>query len=402
MKRTRALIALITIAIVGSACSTTAAETQTLRVLTHTDFELPAEALAEFTERTGVEVAIFREPDATSVVDLLARTTETPVADVVIGFDTLELSRVIDLRLVEPYVPLDAPFIDELLRVPGDWVTPVSYLDACLNRSVSAYLPPEREPDELPDPEDIPLNPPTGFASFLDPRHAASTVVPDATTDRMGLYFLIALDRAYPENDDPEQLAWPQLIPELLDNGLVITDTWEQAYFEHFIRDDLNEVRPDIDADVLADPGIDTSAGIGLRPVTWGSAGMPAVTVRFRPDLPEFVDIEVIDSGCIRVVNYAGIVQSTPNRRNAGRFMDIVAEPLFQFTIADRFGSRPVRTDLIRTEAWKEFGEVVNPTQLDPYRVGADWEQLQLTWTQVVRTYYESPDPVVEDIELTR
>ena len=80
MKRTRALIALITIAIVGSACSTTAAETQTLRVLTHTDFELPAEALAEFTERTGVEVAIFREPDATSVVDLLARTTETPVA----------------------------------------------------------------------------------------------------------------------------------------------------------------------------------------------------------------------------------------------------------------------------------------------------------------------------------
>jgi hypothetical protein len=95
-------------------------------------------------------------------------------------------------------------------------------------------------------------------------------------------------------------------------------------------------------------------------------------------------------------------VQSTPNRRNAGRFMDIVAEPLFQFTIADRFGSRPVRTDLIRTEAWKEFGEVVNPTQLDPDRVGADWEQLQLTWTQVVRTYYESPDPVVEDIELTR
>ncbi|MFT7646358.1 MAG: thiamine transport system substrate-binding protein [Candidatus Poriferisodalaceae bacterium] len=404
----RIWVALLATIVVAAACSSSSADGQTLRILTHADFELPQEALDDFTTRTGIEIVVFREPDATKVVDLLSRTTETPVADVVIGFDTLDVARVIDQRLVEPYSPLDTPFIDETLLIPGDWVTPVSFIDTCLNRSISHYLETARRPDELPNPEDQLRRAPEALADLVNPEHAANLVIPNATTDRMGLFFLIALARAFPESDDPEQAAWPQLVAEMLDAGTEITDTWEEAYFQHFVRDGLNEVVPDFDADQLVTPNEETNedgspsiaAGFGVRAITWGSAGMPAVTVRFRPDLPELVDIEVVNDGCLRIVSYAGIVQGTTNRRDAGRFMDTVVEPLFQFTLPDRFGSRPVRTDLVRTEDWKAFGVAVDATQLNPDRIGNQWEQLRLTWTQVIREYYEDPDPVPEDIIL--
>ena len=64
-----------------AACANSNNDPATIRLLTHKDFELPETALREFTESTGIEVLVFLEEDPTSMVDLLERSKENPVAD---------------------------------------------------------------------------------------------------------------------------------------------------------------------------------------------------------------------------------------------------------------------------------------------------------------------------------
>ena len=380
----RSAAVLVSCLVLAVSCGSSDDQQPTVRVLTHNDFSLPEDALADFTERTGIKVVVFREADSTAVADLLERSRTTPVADVVIGIDTLELTRVIDSRLVEPYRPIGRDKLDADLLIENDWMIPVSYLDACANRSISFYTPPEREVDEFPDPEALPPPIPTSIDAFVDPVHSGHVVIPDARTSRMGLYLLVALARLYPEGTgDPEATAWPQFLDLMLRQGALLTPSWEEAYFSHFLSGTSTE----------SDPELRSTE----HPITWGSSGMPAVTVRFQPDLPETVDIEVMRSGCVRIVNYAGMVAGTPNRLDAARFIDAMVEPLFQFGVPDRFGSRPTRSDILRTDAWREFGVEVDAATIDPATVGERWPVWQLTWNQIV-TEFETGDEPIEPV----
>lgn len=347
-----------------AACTQPANQALPLRLLTHRDFHVPEEAITEFTRRTGIQVVIFREPDATAVVDLLIKTRTAPIADVVIGIDSLERRRVTEELLVEPYEPIDSQFLEDSLRLRDNMLTPVSSLEACFNRSVSSYIEPKRKIDELPDSSKLWLPPPEGLDDLLDPGHATSAVIPSPLSSRMGLYFLLALERSHPENSE---LPWPEFVDQMVRWGVTIVPTWEQAWFSFYSADQ------DI-------------ANKENHYWTWGSAGMKAVTVQFQSRLPENLDIAVVPSDCVRVVNYAGLVSGTQARRNAGRLLDAMIEPLFQYHIPDRFGSRPSRTDIARTDAWKAFGETVSAPLIDEWRIGPLWGVWQLTWRQVVES----------------
>jgi len=378
-------------AMIAASCSTGSDSQPVLRLLTHENFDLPMDLLDEYTQRTGVGIAVFREPDSTAIVDLLIRTKGTSVADVVVGIDSLDLQRAIDNRTLEPYRPIEADPLDPELLIENDWATPISYLDACLNRRVHFYEPPARSVDELPEPGDIPPAPPTDLSSLLNPVHGAVTVIPDARSSRMGLYFLVALARRFPEGSEQP---WPQIVGEMLSNGTVLTDSWEEAYFAHFAADAQDG--PD-ETELSDGTGV---TGIGQRVITWGSAGMPAVSVRFQPDLPETIDIAVTGTDCVRITNYAAVIDETPDRRRSGRLIDFMVQPPFQFEIPDRFGSRPARTDLIRTEEWKAFGVTVDAAVIDPFLIGSRWPTWQLTWNQVVTAWRENPDPIETEVEI--
>jgi len=365
----------------SAACGTSGSETQTIRLLTHKDFELPEEALQEFTKSTGIEVLVFLEEDPTSMVNLLERSKENPVADVVLGIDSLERRRVTEQKLVEPYRPIAIERLDPSLILQDEMLTPVSQLAACLNRSKSRYQIPERRLDQLPNQDDIPLRAPTKISDLFDPVHAKTAVIPDPLLSRLGIYFLVALERLHPEDVDGVT-PWPKLVDEMLRWGLEVAPSWEEAWFSRF----------------------QPSAGpenTDTRSVTWGSSGMPTVSVRFVPDLPDEVDVAVIDSGCVKVVNYAGIVKGTSNRRDAGRLVDSFVEPLFQYNVPDRYGSRPARTDILRTEAWRKFGVNVTAIPIDEWRIGPLWQQWLLTWRQVAEIVESGEDPLPPVVQVT-
>ena len=380
-KLAKALVAIYCISILAAGCASPDSAQQSIRLLTHQDFHVPSEAIADFEQRTGIKVLVFVEENANSMVNLLERSSHDPVADVVLGVDSLERRRVTEKRLVEAYRPIDIDHLDPSLVLQDAMLTPVSQLAACLNHSKSRYEPPQRRLNQLPDPKKIPIQAPTSFDDLFDPRYAQTTVIPDPLSSRLGVYLLVALERLYPEDVDGVT-PWPKLVDEMLRSGVEVAPSWEEAWFSRF------------------QPSAGT-ANDDSRSLTWGSSGMPAVSVRFIPELPTETDIAVLDSGCVKVVNYAGVVADTPNRRDAGRLVDSFVEPLFQYGVPDRYGSRPARSDIVRTEAWRRFGVEVTAIPIDEWRIGPLWEEWLLTWQQIVEAIARGEEPLPPVVEVT-
>ena len=380
-KLNKAIVAISCSLTLLAGCASPDSAQQSIRLLTHKDFYVPSEAIADFEEKTGIEVLVFVEENANTMVDLLERSVDNPVADVVLGVDSLERRRVTEKRLVEAYQPIAIDRLDPSLVLQDAMLTPVSQLAACLNHSKSWYEVPERRLDQLPDPQKIPLQAPTSFDDLFDPRYAETTVIPDPLSSRLGIYLLVALERLYPE-DVEGVTPWPKLVDEMLRSGVEIAPSWEEAWFSRF------------------QPSAGTESA-DTRSLTWGSSGMPAVSVRFIPELPDETDVAVLNSGCVKVVNYAGVVADTPNRRDAGRLVDSFIEPLFQYGVPDRYGSRPARSDIVRTEAWRRFGVEVTAIPIDEWRIGPLWEEWLLTWQQIVRAIDSGEEPLPPVVEVT-
>ena len=380
-KLAKALVAICCISILAAGCASPDSAQQSIRLLTHKDFHVPSEAIADFEQKTGIQVLVFVEENANSMVNLLERSSHDPVADVVLGVDSLERRRVTEKRLVEAYRPIDIDHLDPSLVLQDAMLTPVSQLAACLNHSKSRYELPQRRLNQLPDPKKIPIQAPTSFDDLFDPRYAQTTVIPDPLSSRLGVYLLVALERLYPEDVDGVT-PWPKLVDEMLRSGVEVAPSWEEAWFSRF------------------QPSAGT-ANDDSRSLTWGSSGMPAVSVRFIPELPTETDIAVLDSGCVKVVNYAGVVADTPNRRDAGRLVDSFVEPLFQYGVPDRYGSRPARSDIVRTEAWRRFGVEVTAIPIDEWRIGPLWEEWLLTWQQIVEAIASGEEPLPPVVEVT-
>ena len=380
-KLAKALVAICCISILAAGCASPDSAQQSIRLLTHQDFHVPSEAIADFEQKTGIQVLVFVEENANSMVNLLERSSHDPVADVVLGVDSLERRRVTEKRLVEAYRPIDIDHLDPSLVLQDAMLTPVSQLAACLNHSKSRYELPQRRLNQLPDPKKIPIQAPTSFDDLFDPRYAQTTVIPDPLSSRLGVYLLVALERLYPEDVDGVT-PWPKLVDEMLRSGVEVAPSWEEAWFSRF------------------QPSAGT-ANDDSRSLTWGSSGMPAVSVRFIPELPTETDIAVLDSGCVEVVNYAGVVADTPNRRDAGRLVDSFVEPLFQYGVPDRYGSRPARSDIVRTEAWRRFGVEVTAIPIDEWRIGPLWEEWLLTWQQIVEAIASGEEPLPPVVEVT-
>ena len=380
-KLAKALATICCIPILAAGCASPDSAQQSIRLLTHQDFHVPSEAIADFEQKTGIQVLVFVEENANSMVNLLERSSHDPVADVVLGVDSLERRRVTEKRLVEAYRPIDIDHLDPSLVLQDAMLTPVSQLAACLNHSKSRYEPPQRRLNQLPDPKKIPIQAPTSFDDLFDPRYAQTTVIPDPLSSRLGVYLLVALERLYPEDVDGVT-PWPKLVDEMLRSGVEVAPSWEEAWFSRF------------------QPSAGT-ANDDSRSLTWGSSGMPAVSVRFIPELPTETDIAVLDSGCVKVVNYAGVVADTPNRRDAGRLVDSFVEPLFQYGVPDRYGSRPARSDIVRTEAWRRFGVEVTAIPIDEWRIGPLWEEWLLTWQQIAEAVASGEEPLPPVVEVT-
>jgi len=391
-KRTpRWCVATFALPVLLSACTNISGNVDTITVLTHEGFNLPQESLDAYTERTGIRVAVIREPDPAAVVELLSRTSENPIADVVVGVDSLSVTRVIRERLVSPHRAIESDRLDTTLTLENDQMTPISYLDVCLNVDLTAYAPPPPTEDELveiaeeavraaaeaaeggqspgvndTEPEPELLDAPDTLLALADPQYSGQLVIPDPTTDRMGQYFLVALQHKFGngsiDEDGVVDEGWVTVAKRLIANGLAVEPSWSDAYFGAFTQ----------------------GSATGTSTVVVASAQMPAVTASLRYEPPERLETTAIDDGCLRVVSYAGVVTGADDERAAGRLIDQMISPEFQFQVGDNMGSRPARADLIIPGLIERYGLDVEVSMVDIERDGDDLAEWIGVWALIV------------------
>lgn len=320
--------------------------TVTLRLLTHDSFAVSDEVLGAFTDETGIEVELLQGGDAGTVVNQAILTKGSPQADVLFGVDSTFLSRALDEDLFVPYEADGLDQVDDaLLLDPEHRVTPIDYGDVCLNYDKAWFADAGVEvPDSLDD--------------LVDPAYRDLLVVENPATSSPGLAFLLATIAEYGEG------GWQTWWAQLRDNGVEVTNGWEDAYYGEFSGGATSE---------------------GDRPLVVSYASSPPAEVIYAEPPLEEAPTGVITAGCYRQVEGAGILEGTEHPEAAGRLIDFMLSETFQADVPLSMFVYPVRAGV---ELPPEFeAHAVTPDRvaaLDPDQVGehrADWID---EWTDIV------------------
>ena len=198
---------------------TAVAQETTLTVVTHDSFNVSEDVLLAFEEETDITVEILRLGDAGQMVNQSILSRSNPLGDVLYGVDNTFLGRALDAEL---FVPYESPLLENVsggFILDSDFnVTPINYGDVCLNYD-KAYF----EENELAVPESL--------VDLTDEAYRNLLVVENPATSSPGLAFLLATIAEFGTEGDYTYLDY---WAELVDNEILITSGWSDAYFGAF------------------------------------------------------------------------------------------------------------------------------------------------------------------------
>lgn len=329
--------------LLGSCSGADGSSSPALRVLAPADYPIPQAALDVMEARHGIEVVVLRSPVAEDMVADLNVAVESPVADLALGLDELALAgleRHSELVAHESRVEVPTRLTGEL----GNRATPLSYRDRCFVVDAAAL-----RSRELPVPGNL--------LELLDDQLTGEVVVPPAGIDRDGTVFLLALVAEFGEIS---ARPWDQYLRNLIDHGLVITEPGEDPFF-----------------DVAASP---------TRPegpaISWDSATLPAVAAGAQPELPAESDLEVIEAGCIRLVETAVIPVNSDDPEVAGDLIEAMLGKDSQRALIDSYGRMPVLQGLGLPAHYRAFWDrPVAPGRIQPSRIRANLTRWLELWS---------------------
>lgn len=336
----------VLIALTAMACGADEADDegpQTIRLMTHDSFAVSDDVLASFEGRTGHTVEVILGGDAGTMVNQAVLTKDNPVADVIYGVDTTFLGRALDAGVFTPYETPLLDSVDPALAV-DERVTPIDFGDVCLNYDVAGLA--ERG-----------LTPPSTLADLADPAYAGLLVVEDPGTSSPGLSFLLATIAEFGEP------GWQQYWEDLVDNDVLISPDWEAAYYGEFSG----------------------GSGAGDRPLVVSYASSPPAEVIFADPRPSDAPTGVVEAGCFRQVEYAGVVAGTPVPNAARELIDFMLGLEFQEDIPLNMFVFPANTEAMLPPEFVEFTTIpAAPASIDPAEIDANRDEWIETWTEVV------------------
>jgi thiamine transport system substrate-binding protein len=307
------------------------------------------DALAEFSEETGIDVEILVGGDTGTMLAKASLTAGNPEGDVMWGIDNTLLSRAIDDEVFEPYVAsgiadgsIDiAPELLEL--VPNGEATPVDYGDVCVNYDIEWYA--ERD-----------LAPPRSFDDLADPTYAGQLVVQNPATSSPGLAFLLATIHEYGLE------GWQDYWSRLGANGVEVVDSWTQAYYERF-----------------------TWAGGGPTPLVVSYGSSPPAEVIFADPPRDDAPTGVIEDTCFRQVEFAGVLRGTDAPDAARQLVDFLVSERFQSELALNLFVYPANRAVELPQEFVDFAVVPAASRtLDPAVIDAERSTWIDEWTELV------------------
>lgn len=327
-----------------------AQDDEAFTLVTYDSFALSEEVIAAFEEEAGVTLEILRLADAGVMVNQSILSKNNPLGDVIYGVDNTFLSRALNEDLFIPYESDSLENVPEEFRLDSDHrVTPVTYGDVCLNYDVAYF-------------EENDLDVPDSLEVLIDPAYEGLLVVQNPATSSPGLAFLLATIAEFGDEGDYTYIDYWN---DLVENDVLITNGWTEAYYGEF----------------------SAASEEGLRPLVVSYASSPPVEVLFAE-----VELEraptgaiVADGMCFRQIEFTGILAGTDQPEIAEQFIDFALSETFQNDLPLQMFVFPVNENTELPDLFVEYTAIPeNPVSLPYEDIEENREQWIREWTREV------------------
>jgi thiamine transport system substrate-binding protein len=344
MKRIVLLIILLL-----AACSPqteTPAGPQTITVMTHDSFAVSEEVVKAFEDAHNAKVLFLQSGDAGAVLNKAVLTKDAPLADVLFGVDNTFLSRALEADIFEAYESPALQGLPDTFKLdPSNRALPVDYGDVCINYDKAYFA-------------DKNLAVPQSLDDLTEPEYKGLLVVENPATSSTGLAFLLATVAHFGDS-------YTEYWQALKDNGVVVVDGWETAYYTNF----------------------SASSGKGPQPMVVSYGTSPAAEVIFAdPPVTDAPTASILGTDtCFRQIEFVGILKGTRNRALAETFVDFMLGKQFQEDVPLQMFVYPVNPNAVLPEAFTKYAQAPEQTAaLAPDVIAENRDAWIQAWTDIV------------------
>jgi thiamine transport system substrate-binding protein len=318
-----------------------------LTVMTHDSFAASEAVVLAFEQANNVKVTFLASGDAGAALNKAILSKDAPLADVFYGVDNTFLSRALEADIFEAYQSPALENIPPAFQLDGSQrLLSVDYGDVCINYDKSYFA-------------ENNLAIPAALEDLLKPEYNGLLAVENPATSSPGLAFLLATVAHF---GDPGYL---DFWAALRDNGLVVVNDWETAYYTNF----------------------SASSGQGPQPMVVSYGSSPPAEVIFAETKPEDAPTASIvgPDTCFRQIEFAGILKGTGQRALAEKFVDFMLSQQFQEDMPLQMFVFPVNPDAALPDEFVRYAQIPDqPAQLDPAEIAANREKWIAAWTETV------------------
>ncbi|MFN8386685.1 MAG: thiamine ABC transporter substrate-binding protein [Anaerolineales bacterium] len=318
----------------------------TLTIMTHDSFAVSEEVVKAFEDANNIKVVFLPSGDAGSMLNKAILTKAAPLADVMFGVDNTFLSRALDEDIFESYASPELQNIpDEFKLDPSNRATPVDYGDVCINYDKKYFA-------------ENNLAVPQSLEELTKPEYNGLLVVENPATSSTGLAFLLATVAHYGDS-------FTEYWQALKDNGVLVVDGWETAYYTNFSG----------------------SSGKGPQPMVVSYASSPAAEVVFaETPLDDSPTASILGPDiCFRQIEFVGILKGTKNRALAEKFIDFMLGKQFQEDMPLQMFVYPVNQNAVLPEVFLKYAQIpTQPAALSPAEIAANRDAWIQAWADVM------------------
>ncbi|MEY4506941.1 MAG: Thiamine-binding periplasmic protein precursor [Pseudomonadota bacterium] len=332
-------------------CVAGAAHAQTtLRVMTHSSFDLPKPLLAQFEKDASVKLQIIKGGDAGEMLNKLILSKASPVADVVYGIDNTLLPRALAAGILDRYPGpagqrLAAAALADQAEPSGVFggVVPIDYGFVNLNIDKAWF---EKKGLALPK----------SLQELVTPAYRDLLVVSNPATSSPGQAFMLATIAGLGEQAAFDW--WAQMRT----NGVKVVKGWSEAYYTEFSRNG------------------------GTRPIVVSYATSPAAEVFYSKEKissPPTANL-FLAGGVFRQVEGAALVKGGKAPEAGVKFIEFLRSVPVQQALQTTMWMYPAEPGVVRDPVMQHAQEPARFEAL-PLKVLTDqagaWQQ---RWTRVV------------------
>lgn len=318
-----------------------------VNVMVHDSFAVSEEVIRTFEQQNNIKLTFIPSGDAGAMLNRAVLTKDAPQADVLFGVDNTFLSRALEAGIFEPYAsPLLKDIAPAFKLDAQNRVSPVDYGDVCINYDKAFFA---KKGLALP----------ASLEDLTKPQYKGMLVVESPATSSPGLAFLMATIAHF----GPQQYLtyWKAL----RDNGVVVVNDWETAYYTNFSG----------------------SSGQGAQPMVVSYGSSPAAEVVFASQpITESPTASLVGVDmCFRQIEFAGILKGAKQKTAAQKVMDFMLSPAFQEDIPLQMFVYPVNGTAKLPEAFiKHAQSPQKPATLSMGEIAKNRETWIQAWKDVV------------------